>query len=884
MLDYTENIPLAEVFKVRPNDFANISIEALPFSIRVQKRLRNKSIYTVKDLLMVDIASLKSIQGFGADCLNQIISYCENLAQHSDYEKLDQTVSEFALFTNNKNAIAIGDFSFSDGIVLSEDEKKILGDLKKAYNIFGANMIYNCVYSAEKINPILETLSVFSKMCLNLSKLDSKLETLCSQIPAFRRENLAKNYIEAFSYDDVIRNKLAQCYSSPKDKLGAIVNTIDSQDETKVTLAEKFLTWCKFDLPAEVDQIFKEVFSTLRVQTVIKGRANNLTLNEIGGQLGVTRERVRQIESKAKSRFESRLHQTKIMSKIYADQNGKSIITKENIETVAGNNADELIFLLKCCSGSLYNFDQQLDVFIFGDNDLSSRIQDFMDSLPDILHKKDLDNVLKRAHDEYGIEKEYIRKALYEVYRSTGSVLHRTRLSLAKIYDAILRKYFPDGIYVYDDGEIEKLRLYINKEYGNIHLPTANHAVIARITSTCVLAGRGIYVPKKKNWVSNNLAKRMFAYIMDSKSPILLVGSVFSAFEDELIREGIDNRYFLQGVLHELFEDKLYFRRDYVSRDKTLTSIYSSIVSFIKESKYPVTKEEIKNNFKGITDIVIAFATSDSEVLNYFGEYLHASHLVIRETEKDQLATYLTTLLSDGEAHHIKEIYHTIHNVSPELFSRNAIAWPYSAFSFLEYLFSDQFQFSRPYIALKNIEIGRPNERLRESLYGMDTFPITAITEFAKENHMQIPNLTEFINSLNDKFLFLDGSALVSINEIGVNDSVARKVESCICKEVTGTVLIRDLKCINNLPKIKVPWNEWLIYSVLNKWSTRLEVSLSSSQLRQSLPLVAKAGDLDILKYKNTSIQPMLIKVDNMDNIDELLADILTDKLLEETE
>ena len=371
---------------------------------------------------------------------------------------------------------------------------------------------------------------------------------------------------------------------------------------------------------------------------------------------------------------------------------------------------------------------------------------------------------------------------------------------------------------------------------------------------------------------------------MHSKSPILLIGNVFSVFEDELMREGIDNRYYLQGVLRELFEDKLYFRRDYVSRDKGLTSIYSSIVSFIKESKYPVKKEEIKNCFKGITDIVISFATSDSEILNYFGEYLHASHLVIRESEKNYLAEYLSTLLNDGEAHHIKDIYHIIHNDRPELFSRNAITFSYRAFSFLEYLFREQYQFSRPYIALNNVEIGRPNERLLELLYSMDTFPVSSITEFARENHMQIPSLIEFINSLNDKYLFLDSETLASIDDIGVDSSVVSKVESCITDEITNTVLIRELKCISCLPKINVPWNEWLIYSVLNKWSKELEVALSSSQLRQSLPLVAKVGNLDFSKYKDSNIRQIQVKVDNMEDIDELLADILTDELLGETE
>ena len=244
MPDYAVNKPLSELFNIHPEDYTHVSIESLPFSVRVHKRLSEKHINSVKDLLLVDIAFLKNIRGFGVNCVNQVLSYCDSLAKTCDFEKPEQPVPRNDLFTANKAAIASGNFSFAENLVLSEDEKKQLFNIKEAFDSFGADLLYECVYSPEKIVPILKTLSAFSTKCSRLNKLENKLEDICSQIPPFRREKIAKHYIEAFSYDDDIRTKLSRCYSSPEEKLGAITRTIDTDDSSQVILAEKFLSWC----------------------------------------------------------------------------------------------------------------------------------------------------------------------------------------------------------------------------------------------------------------------------------------------------------------------------------------------------------------------------------------------------------------------------------------------------------------------------------------------------------------------------------------------------------------------------------------------------------------------------------------------------------------
>ena len=65
-----------------------------------------------------------------------------------------------------------------------------------------------------------------------------------------------------------------------------------------------------------------------------------------------------------------------------------------------------------------------------------------------------------------------------------------------------------------------------------------------------------------------------------------MMNTLFYVFEEELKTENVDNKYNLQGILHETFGKKWCFRRDYISKDEKITSIYTEIVTYIKKTGY----------------------------------------------------------------------------------------------------------------------------------------------------------------------------------------------------------------------------------------------------------------------------------------------------------
>lgn len=87
---------------------------------------------------------------------------------------------------------------------------------------------------------------------------------------------------------------------SAQDPLSGIIQSSQCESEPVFDLLCKFLKWCRFDLPTELNDLLNNIYSNDRIRRVIELRSQKHTLEQIGTELNVTRERIRQIEANAK--------------------------------------------------------------------------------------------------------------------------------------------------------------------------------------------------------------------------------------------------------------------------------------------------------------------------------------------------------------------------------------------------------------------------------------------------------------------------------------------------------------------------------------------------------------------------------------------------------
>lgn len=875
--------PFGEQYRINIQTYGETRIVDLPFSIRVTSRLQNHKIITIADLLKTSPDELMLIKGFGKKCLDEIDRIFTDIQDETDSgadilrnDCIESIISRYV------EQIFSGDFSFEPNLL--DAEKAYIEKIKKAYDYLDPSLVVACRENQLGTQQIIEMLADFCRT----EDLYSKLQATIDMIPAARRANLAIPYIYAYTQDDGKRQLLKTHYATAnctleqisKDSLGG---------KTSFELINKFLKWCSFDLSKDIEKSLQPILMTPgKITTVVSMRARKYTLEATGKKLGITRERVRQLEKKAVRTFTRTQGRLKIISKLSAEKAGDSIITTADIERYAGNCSVELLFLLRKVKSGVFTYDEQLDVFVIGDDSLHDRVYAFVENLPDIFPVASISEYIESAVDESDLPTMMVEKAIKEAFRKTGNVYHRNKLSLASIYIGILKKYYPEGIYAYVPAEIQRFRELVRTEYGDeVRLPNNDRALTARIAGICILCGRGMYKAKQKNYIPQKLAQEIYNYISNSEQSIFLTNTLFAVFEKDLRKAGVGNKYYLQGILHELYGDELFFSRDYVSKLGGETSIYSSVVDFIKDSKYPVSKDQIEQAFPGISEIVINFSVNNPNILNYFGEYLHASRLEISPSEEHYLRQVLNLVLQDNVAHHVKDLYAIISAEKPEILTRNAARFSSSAFSILEFLFRDSYQFSRPYIALPGAEIIRPSEKLHDYIYSREVFTFDEIGAFCAENHYTIQSQLGFVNSCNDKFLIVDSERVMAIDNIGITAAMAANIEAAAIAEVSGTMPIRQLSCWANLPQINVPWTEWLLYSVLNKWARGVEVAPSSNQFRLSIPLISKPGEMKIAPFADAYKDPDQygsvsgLQPDNLEDLDALLMNLVGDDLWE---
>lgn len=332
-------------------------------------------------------------------------------------------------------------------------------------------------------------------------------------------------------------------------------------------------------------------------------------------------------------------------------------------------------------------------------------------------------------------------------------------------------------------------------------------------------------------------------------------------------------------------QDELYeIRSERAERTSAFVQAVKETIRFIEESSKPVQRQTLVANIKDFSDAVMVQACRESKILSYHGEYIYAGNLDIPDNLFHTLRRQINFILRDHEIHHIDELYDEIAPKQYLLLSGAYVQTSYQFFSLVAYLFEDDYNFVRPFIAQKSVHIPTIPERVIRFIGNNNEILIDDVISFTKKKGITIPRLLELFDDISNHFFIKNHDTLISRSSLSLNNSILEQVADLIIDELKDVdcIAIRDLRCLSLLPSISVPWEEWLIYSIIRKHIPSIHTYTTSSQFRHGIPVISLTSMVTEIelseiaqRHEGNTHAVVHTTVDNLDNLDELIEDMI---------
>lgn len=832
-IDCVGNSPeLFKLFNVNPSNYSDVDISLLYLSYRTKKCLIDQGIRDVEKLLEITVYQISTMKNLGVEAVEEI------------YERLSKFLKNpisysFMLLLKEIRKGVVFDI---DDLDISVLEKKEFSNVYESYKIFGEDYLKRLERKDEQAFDSIRMLHVLYKQLMKSAQINKMIKEIDDKISDLPVSTIFKYY----KISDPKQVNLLDLNISLRQLIQENYDSIDG------SWLESLLKWCCFNIDSlrqEFHYSFLEKILNEKTREVLLMRCQKVTLDKIGKKFNFTREAARQFEAKGLYQFSQWFKDNDFVKKLFLLLQQEDILLEESISEAFKDDYQLLSFLLRNCLDNPFRYDSRLKAYTKVDEDL---ITDIM-----VVLKKELDNIIQIS-DINEISETYckrfscspliIQQLIKHIYIQQGQVMYKGKKKKESFYPLVIKEYFPNGMHIYDDDQMKKFRkLY--KELFDVALNNKNdHSIQSILQRVCVPCDKGTYLYKyEKVYLSDDLKKRINDYVEDhfnsTYNPIIFLNTIYSAFEKELVEIGITNRYFLHGVLKNEHNNDWYFTRDYITKDQKISSTSENVVKLIKDSKKPITKSEIIEKIPGQTDIMLSLAMrEDEKILNYFGKYFYATHLSLTSSDKYYLKEVIEKCLKEENLCHINTIYAWVVDEHLELLKNNYIYYSFSLFSLLNYLFKNEYNFVRPFISYKEVEINNIKTLFDSLFLEQQIIEVSSIVDFSKKRKVQINSIIDLINSHNDTHLLVDKDRLVPINDLGIDEKIYLQAEKVIISEMgkRNSMLISELTCFDKLPTIKHKWSEWLIYSCVKKYSQTLEVSLSNLQFNYSNPIIEK--------------------------------------------
>lgn len=312
---------------------------------------------------------------------------------------------------------------------------------------------------------------------------------------------------------------------------------------------------------------------------------NGMTLENIGDRFGLSKERVRQIIAK------SRYTVTELFSDGVSD---KDIVDldeySELLQSMLQDDTKTSLLNYFISDDSLRVKFLELEDLIKLSMEDSIWIDSLRVSIKEDIDRLNLSNYISvdiifnklKNNENFRVSKH----AIVSIKEISGSV--------SNIRVEVIKHFYPDGIFI-SQKNIDNVVNLTNEITGK-NKDNSSYFLKNSITSICVLRDKNTYIHPDLIDINENLIDKIKDYAIERPGVELFYGTIFRFFEDELKRNGIDNEYFLHGVMDKYLSDILEIKaRSYYVKGYETKKIFELIEEISYNEKRKVSLDELSD-------------------------------------------------------------------------------------------------------------------------------------------------------------------------------------------------------------------------------------------------------------------------------------------------
>lgn len=661
----------------------------------------------------------------------------------------------------------------------------------------------------------------------------------------YAREYFNTRALNKNLYVELWKNKKILSY----DEFLSIENEYISEFNKKVNLHSPTVTHINFKFEEPDKNIIEEldaIFSNKRHRKILTLRSQGKTLDQVGEELNVTRERIRQLELIPKKNLlrwlnanseevrkafciDNRLIKERVCNKLGADvwEMIKYVIkTSKNINA---NNwyyfeiIDSYFYFPGCKNIDEVRMRFRKEEKIFVECNLFAKAKEMF-----------VEN-LKNAGFKF-MTPEFVEQYLEsDSFRIHNEKTYNKRLTLGQAIKLVVKTDFPNGINLMDKKELAELYKLLEKRY-DLH-SCKGRALSARAEEVLVMRNKGFYDLPEKVKCSDELKEYIISYILSAKEEMLPYTILFDRIKDKLLKESnIDNPYYLHGVLRKWSktDKRINCLRYYVGKASSSEAksevFFKQLNDYLLKKGRPASVEEITKDLPFWNLSYMKYSLLYFKDIIPWGPtaFAHKKALVLSKQDLFKVNKILSDLTTNKFGYTSIHLLHAaLKENFPEFLEKYLITNNSNLFYLVSKNLEDEYFFSSPHIvndpSLKSYNEENFVKLLLDQKVVNKKDALDIIQKyFGKPNALFSKALAKGL----EDFYKVGPNLYVAKKEIKVDKNKLKKIKEFVASHISQNTFLLPihLKDLSLLPDIGFAWSPWLLCEIVRNYDLGFNV------------------------------------------------------------